>query len=191
MADGTKLIGGTLAALRHTLAELDAGVCAVDENCVIVAVSPRAEDLLARPAAELVGEDPHDLLHRAPDGAVTLRSKCRLLHAFLSRRTAHGTREWFARGDGTVVPVAWLAAPYRLDGGAVGAVVLFRENEPAAVPPPPAPGPGPGARPDPGPGRRAVPPPAGPAARAPGQVGTDLADRLTLVAEVTAVASAR
>lgn len=214
--DGRAGSGGAPSPLRSLFSGLDAGAYLIDENSLVVAVSPRAENMLARPAAEFLGQDAHELLHREPDGTLSLRSRCRLLQAFLGRQTACGTREWFARGDGTVLQVAWLAAPYRFDNGAVGSLVLFCEAEAAIesgapVPGPVVRGPAPGPRPldrpasgAPGPGTEGGPdtpqepgaePPTAPApgpvaarARAPRPpVGTDLADRLTMVAEVTTV----
>ncbi|WNZ14122.1 SpoIIE family protein phosphatase [Streptomyces sp. 11x1] len=107
-----------------------AGMYAVDGNGLVVAVNPRAEELLRRPADGLVGRDAHELLHRDQLGHTMPRATCTMMQAFLSGRTGGGDREWFLRGDGTLLPVTWLVTPCRLDGAATGAVVLFHEGAP-------------------------------------------------------------
>ncbi|ULR48161.1 SpoIIE family protein phosphatase [Streptomyces deccanensis] len=109
---------------------LHAGMYVVDDNGLVVAVNPRAEELLGRPAEALVGQDAHELLHRDQLGHTVPRAACSMMRAFLSGRTGSGDREWFLRGDGTLLPVTWLVTPCRLDGTATGAAVLFHEGAP-------------------------------------------------------------
>ncbi|MBD9725138.1 SpoIIE family protein phosphatase [Streptomyces caniscabiei] len=110
-----------------------AGMYVVDDNGLIVAVNPRAAELLGRPADGLVGQDAHELLHRDQLGHSVPRAACPMMSVFLSGRTGGGDREWFLRGDGTLLPVSWLVTPCRLDGTATGAVVLFHECAPETV----------------------------------------------------------
>ncbi|MDT0569146.1 SpoIIE family protein phosphatase [Streptomyces sp. DSM 3412] len=107
-----------------------AGMYVVDDNGLVVAVNPRAAELLRRPADGLVGRDAHELLHRDRLGQTMPRAACSMMSAFLSGRTGAGDREWFLRGDGTLLPVTWLVTPCRLDGTATGALVLFHEGAP-------------------------------------------------------------
>ncbi|MFE7766987.1 SpoIIE family protein phosphatase [Streptomyces sp. NPDC057438] len=107
---------------------LHAGMYLVRDNGVIAAVNARAEGLLGRPADELVGRDAHDLLHRDHLGQMMPRSSCTMMQVFLSGRTGGGDREWFACGDGTLLPVTWLVTPCGLADGTTGAAVLFYEN---------------------------------------------------------------
>jgi serine phosphatase RsbU (regulator of sigma subunit) len=118
---------GLLATLPDVT---DAGLYLMDELGRIVAVNPQAEKLLARRAGELLGRDAHDLLHRGSAGQPLPRSRCEILRAFLSGRTAQGDRGWFERGDGTLLPMCWLVTPCRLGADATGAMVLFHEAEP-------------------------------------------------------------
>ncbi|KND43176.1 SpoIIE family protein phosphatase [Streptomyces stelliscabiei] len=106
----------------------DAGMYLVHDNGSIVSVNARAEELLGRTAAELVGHDAHDLLHRDHLGQTMTRSSCTMMRVLLSGRTGGGDREWFERGDGTLLPVTWLVTPCRLDDGAAGVAVLFYES---------------------------------------------------------------
>ncbi|WP_200304135.1 SpoIIE family protein phosphatase [Streptomyces adelaidensis] len=107
-----------------------AGMYVVDDNGSIVAVNARAEVLLGRPAGELMGRDAHDLLPRDRLGQTLPRAACPMMHAFLSGRTRGGDREWFGRGDATLLPVTWLVTSCRLGRVATGAAVLFYESVP-------------------------------------------------------------
>ncbi|GAA2433651.1 SpoIIE family protein phosphatase [Streptomyces macrosporus] len=111
----------------------DAGVCVVDDQGHIIGVNHRAETLFARPAEELLGQDAHNLLHRDDRGQTLPRARCLMLQAFLSGRTAQGEREWFERGDGSLLPLSWLLTPCRLGEEAMGAVVLLHTPSPHEV----------------------------------------------------------
>ncbi|MFD0331748.1 hypothetical protein ACFQZC_35260 [Streptacidiphilus monticola] len=45
----------------------------------------------------------------------------------LTGRPVHGDDTWFARGDGTLLPVSWLVSPCRWDDGTAGTLVVFHE----------------------------------------------------------------
>ncbi|MDX3714014.1 SpoIIE family protein phosphatase [Streptomyces europaeiscabiei] len=107
---------------------LHAGMYVVDDNGSIVSVNARSEELLGRTADELVGRDAHELLHRDHLGQTVPRASCAMMQAFLSGRTGGGDREWFRRGDATLLPVTWLVTPCRLEDGATGAAILFYES---------------------------------------------------------------
>ncbi|MEW9550384.1 SpoIIE family protein phosphatase [Nonomuraea sp. NPDC050783] len=111
---------------------LDAGVYVVDEQGLIVEVNAGAELLLGRPAAELVGHDAHDLLHRGSRGEPLPRIRCLMKESFLTGRTLQGEHGWFERGDGSLLAVAWTIAPCALSPERRGALVLFHEIDPAA-----------------------------------------------------------
>ncbi|MEV0603103.1 SpoIIE family protein phosphatase [Streptomyces sp. NPDC050315] len=143
-------------------AGLAAGVYIQDGFGRISYVNDKAEELLGRSAAEMLGADPHELLHRSPDGSRLPRPNCVLLQAFLSgRATPLDGCQWFARGDGELICVGGLSVPYEVDGVPDGAVVVFFQRPPEEA---------------------YEPPPSENVAAL-----TDLADRLTMVAETTAV----
>ncbi|MDX3633238.1 SpoIIE family protein phosphatase [Streptomyces europaeiscabiei] len=108
---------------------LHAGMYVVDDNGSIVSVNARSEELLGRTADELVGRDAHELLHRDHLGQTVPRASCAMMQAFLSGRTGGGDREWFRRGDATLLPVTWLVTPCRLEDGATGAAILFYASD--------------------------------------------------------------
>ncbi|MGW3512427.1 SpoIIE family protein phosphatase [Streptomyces sp. NPDC000994] len=121
------------ALFQHMMAALSAGVYILDDKSHIIWVNPRAETLLVRSAADMIGHDSHDLLHRGPGGGTSPRHGCRLLGAFLSGTTAHSD-EWFERGDGAVIHVACLGVPYRTQDGTNGGAVIFYEHPPREAP---------------------------------------------------------
>ncbi|MCW8103143.1 SpoIIE family protein phosphatase [Streptomyces tauricus] len=115
------------ALLDGTPENLRASAIAVDDDGLIVALNSAAQSLLGREAAELVGQDFHDLLHRDRYGHSVPRTRCAMRKALLTGDTRHGDAEWFARGDGTVVRLSWLVTPYILDPGRTGALALLYE----------------------------------------------------------------
>ncbi|NUO46656.1 MAG: SpoIIE family protein phosphatase [Streptomyces sp.] len=102
---------GPLEAVAGALDALGTGAYLADEQGLIVAVNGRGERLLARSAAELVGRDAHELLHRTSCGEPMPRAECRIRDSVLGGETQQGEDEWLQRGDGTLLPVRWLATP--------------------------------------------------------------------------------
>ncbi|MER7480188.1 SpoIIE family protein phosphatase [Streptomyces sp. NPDC126510] len=127
-----------------SLEAIGAGAYVVDEQGCIIAVNAHTEHLLGRPAADLIGHDAHDLLHRGPQGQPLPRTQCAMRQAFHAGRTAQADEDYFARADGTVLRISWLITPYALDGRHGGTLVVFHapdhphvaepQPEPAAHP---------------------------------------------------------
>lgn len=105
-----------------------AGAYVMDDRGLIVEVNAQAERLLRRSAAELLGRDAHDLLHRGRYGERLPRIRCAIQETFITGATRQGTQEWFERGDGSLMPTSWLATACRSHGGRPGALVLFYET---------------------------------------------------------------
>lgn len=120
--------GTVRRSLAEVLGALGAGACVTDERGCVLAVNPRAERLLGRPARELVGRDAHDLLHRNRHGEAVPRAECGMRQAILARRTAQEDEAWIERGDGSLVPLSWLVTPY--DGGEHGVLTLVLLHRP-------------------------------------------------------------
>ncbi|MFF6998189.1 SpoIIE family protein phosphatase [Streptomyces sp. NPDC008313] len=129
----------TAAALGDALEAIGAGAYVVDEQGRILAVNSRAGQLLDRPADDLVGHDAHDLLHRDPHGQPLPRSQCRMRQPFHAGRAAQAEEDHFARGDGSVLPISWLIAPFEFTGHRRGTLVVFHPWQPRET----------GARPEP------------------------------------------
>ncbi|MFF9275238.1 SpoIIE family protein phosphatase [Streptomyces griseosporeus] len=103
--------GGPQDAVGRALEALGTGAYLTDERGAIIAVNARAAQLLARTAAGLVGQDAHDLLHRNSCGEPVPRAQCRIRQSVLGGHADQGRGEWFERGDGTLLPVAWMTTP--------------------------------------------------------------------------------
>ncbi|WP_037671137.1 SpoIIE family protein phosphatase [Streptomyces griseus] len=116
-------------ALTGALDAIGAGAYVVDEQGCIIAVNARAEHLLARPADDLVGHDAHDLLHRGPQGEPLPRTQCAMRQAFHAGRTAQADEDFFARADGSVLPISWLITPYDIGDHQAGTLVVFHVPE--------------------------------------------------------------
>ncbi|MGQ3551888.1 SpoIIE family protein phosphatase [Streptomyces rochei] len=115
-----------------SLEDVQAAALTVDDDGVIVSVNGAAESLLHRARADFVGQDAHDLLHRDSHGDVPPRTHCRPGNALRDRRTEHGDQDWFARGDGVLVRLAWCVTPYSSEHRSTGALVLLYEQEESA-----------------------------------------------------------
>ncbi len=114
---------------------LGAGAYLADERGLVLAVNTSGERLLARSATGLIGQDAHDVLHRNRYGEPVPRAQCPIRESILTEHTGHGGEQWFERGDGTLLPVAWLATPCALGTGAPGTLVLFHSAGRAWQPP--------------------------------------------------------
>ncbi|WP_377267940.1 SpoIIE family protein phosphatase [Peterkaempfera sp. SMS 1(5)a] len=126
----TVRMSDVMAGAVGLLESLETGLYLTDDTARIVWANSRAAELLRRPAADFQGHDAHDLLHRMPDGSCAPRSTCRLLQAALGRHPAINDEAWFARGDGTVLPVSWVTVPCMTGEQQLGGSVLFFERTP-------------------------------------------------------------
>lgn len=124
--------------LAPALDAFTAGACLLDDSGRITAVNTSAERLLGRSAAQLVGGDAHELLHRDRHGDPTPRAHCPLRQAALAGRTAQGPGQWAERGDGSLLLLSWLATPWVRDGCEPATLVIFdaSESAPSTLPSP-------------------------------------------------------
>ncbi|MEH0448616.1 MULTISPECIES: SpoIIE family protein phosphatase [unclassified Streptomyces] len=112
------------------LEAIGTGAYVVDEEGRILAANARAEQLLGRSAVDLLGHDAHDLLHRDIHGQPLSRSQCDMRQAFHAGRTAQAPEAYFARGDGSLLPISWLITPFGLAGHENSTLVLFHAPHP-------------------------------------------------------------
>ncbi|MFB7506341.1 SpoIIE family protein phosphatase [Streptomyces broussonetiae] len=119
---------------QQVVEQLGTAVAVIDSAGRIAAVNPAAEQLLGRAAATMCGQDLHDLCHRDPGGARIPRERCPLLRALAEGRSARGDDDRCLRGDGRLVPVSWSTSPLTDDdvcdvsGVVQGMVVLIHET---------------------------------------------------------------
>ncbi|GAA0928750.1 SpoIIE family protein phosphatase [Streptomyces thermoalcalitolerans] len=125
--------GDAREALASVLDVLRSAAYVVDEQGRILGANTRAQRLLARPAAQLVGQDAHDLLHRDRYGEHTPRARCPLREAAHAGRTVQEAGEWFARGDGSLLQIVWTVVLCDL-GDRSAALVLFHPHDAAGPP---------------------------------------------------------
>ncbi|MER5198381.1 SpoIIE family protein phosphatase [Streptomyces sp. NPDC002755] len=139
-SQGRRLLPAPATEVAEVLETIGTGAYVVDEQGRILAVNSHAEQLLDRPAGDLLGHDAHDLLHRDAHGQPLARTRCRMRPAFHAGRTAQADEDYFARADGSVVPISWLIAPFDLGECERGTLVLFHARQPreADVRPEPA-----------------------------------------------------
>jgi PAS domain S-box-containing protein len=123
------------AVLTLALEAIGTGAYVVDEPGRIVAINARAQRLLDLKAEEVLGHDAHEALHRGPRGESMPATQCRMRQAFHAGHPAQGAGEYFARSDGSVLPVFWTLAPYGTGSDRVGTLVLFHVA-PDGTPPP-------------------------------------------------------
>ncbi|MFI8962758.1 SpoIIE family protein phosphatase [Streptomyces sp. NPDC053493] len=117
--------GDGLDTVTSTLDRIGSGAYLADDQGLILAVNRQGVNLLGRPADRLLGRHAHDLLHRTPSGEPMPRTLCRLRRSWLDGVTEQGEGEWLERGDGTLLPVSWLATPWQGDARARTTLVLF------------------------------------------------------------------
>jgi PAS domain S-box-containing protein len=120
--------GDVREALARVLDAVQSAAYVTDEQGCVLEVNARAQQLLARPAALLVGRDAHDLLHRNRYGERIPRAQCSMREAVHAGRTVQKAGEWLERGDGSLVRVEWTVAPCDLGDRSV-ALVLFHPHD--------------------------------------------------------------
>ncbi|MFJ2730196.1 SpoIIE family protein phosphatase [Streptomyces collinus] len=115
-------------AAGDVLRDLGAGVFTLDPSGLITYVNPWAERLLGRTAAQMLGHDAHDLLHRSPDGGRVPRERCLMRTPLAGSRDAvEGSEEYFLRGDGVLLPIIWSATALSPEGTPDGVVIVFSD----------------------------------------------------------------
>ncbi|MEU7469552.1 SpoIIE family protein phosphatase [Streptomyces sp. NPDC044984] len=125
----TEVHGLSVPTASAALEAIGAGAYVVDEQGCIIAVNARAEELLGRPAAELLGQDAHDLLHRGPQGQHLPRTQCAMRQAFHAGHPAQADEDYFVHADGSVLPISWLITPYGIGDHRVTTLVVFHIPE--------------------------------------------------------------
>jgi PAS domain S-box-containing protein len=110
-------------AVTESMAE---GVYAVDAEGRLTYMNQAAEDLVGWTAAELDGVIVHDVAHYLrPDGSDRPMDDCPIRAASQDGVTVRVEEDVFVRRDGTLIPVAYTAAPLSTEDGIEGCVVVF------------------------------------------------------------------
>ena len=104
------------------------GLCTVDVNGPLTYMNRAGEELLGWREEELLGRVMHDVVHtRRPDGRPLPGEDCPLRAARRDSEVVRLEDEVFVRRDGSIVPVKITTAPFEIQDGARGSVVVFSD----------------------------------------------------------------
>ena len=93
-----------------------------------MSINPAAEAMLGWPHNALVGKDKHDMIHGTDEkGRPLPKDACKMLHVLRTGEVAKSGRDVLTKRDGTKLPIAFTAAPVRVDGEITGLVIAFRD----------------------------------------------------------------
>ncbi|SHG16189.1 Serine phosphatase RsbU, regulator of sigma subunit [Jatrophihabitans endophyticus] len=107
--------------LGDVVADSSIGLLGLDAAGTISVLNRHLAELVARPAAELVGRSPHDVFHGADHGP----SGCPFRQARELAAPIEVEGDSFATAGGELVPVTWIAAPLR---GGAGTSIVVRDD---------------------------------------------------------------
>jgi diguanylate cyclase (GGDEF)-like protein/PAS domain S-box-containing protein len=114
------------SAITHSL---DDGLCALDCVGRFTMVNPAAERMLGWSEGELLGMGAHEVVRGQVATSARRLAEGSPLHAVMYAGTVvRDDHALWTRRDGTVLPIAYSAAPIITDGQIVGAVVVFRDT---------------------------------------------------------------
>jgi PAS domain S-box-containing protein len=104
------------------------GVFALDADGRVGYLNHAAAQMLGWSEQELLGKPMHETIHfQRADGTPVPADECALLRVRASDRAIRIVDEAFTRKDGTILPVAYSAAPLRGGSTINGLVVAFRD----------------------------------------------------------------
>ncbi|MGD9736989.1 MAG: EAL domain-containing protein [Solirubrobacterales bacterium] len=112
--------------VMDTIAE---GLYAMDGEARLIYMNSAAEEMLGWRESELKGEPIHETIHfQHADGSPYPAEECPLLRVGSEGRTLRMGDDAFTRRDGTILEVAYSAAPLHLGASDPGVVVVFRDT---------------------------------------------------------------
>ncbi|MHB8491386.1 MAG: PAS domain S-box protein, partial [Solirubrobacteraceae bacterium] len=113
------------AAVLDTMTE---GLCALDDQGRLTMMNLAASRMLGWSAEELLGKPLHDAIHFRHAGDAPCAQQTCALQSAQAGQPVHMTHDVFTRKDGTILPVAYSAAPLMKGAAAKGMVVVFRDR---------------------------------------------------------------
>ncbi len=112
-------------AITDSLGE---GVWAADREGRLTFLNPAAAHLLGWTEADLLGKNPHGIIHfRQADGTLLGPEDCELLSVMHGEAGLRRGEDAFTRRDGTIFPIAYTSSSIVVDGQRLGAVVAFHD----------------------------------------------------------------
>ena len=104
------------------------GVFALDADGLVAYLNHAAAQMLDWSEQELLGKPMHEVIHfQRADGTPIPADECALLRVRASDGAIRIVDDAFTRKDGTILPVAYSAAPLRSGSAINGLVVAFRD----------------------------------------------------------------
>lgn len=114
------------AVVMQNMAE---GLYVMDDQGRLVYMNEAASVMTGWSEDELRGKHVHSMIHyQHADGSAFAEADCELLKVRSDRRTVRMGGDTFTRKDGSLLPVAYSAAPLLRGGNLRGAVVVFRDT---------------------------------------------------------------
>ncbi len=113
--------------IRDIATGMGEGVYVVDKAGEVVFLNQEAERLLGWNQAELLCRSAHDVFHRHKPAQGDGADFCPVLNVVDTGETCRIEEDIFLRKDGSLFPVAYVAAPLNKDGSAGGAIIVFRD----------------------------------------------------------------
>ncbi|HEX4437327.1 MAG TPA: EAL domain-containing protein [Solirubrobacteraceae bacterium] len=120
-----------LAARNYLSAVTDGmgeGLCTTDRDGRVVYVNDAAVELLGWNGSLAKGRVMHDLVHATrSNGSLCRADDCPILRASLDGIAVRVEDDEFSCRDGSILPVAYAAAPFVTDDGAQGCAIVFAD----------------------------------------------------------------
>ena len=114
--------------MRQITSALGEGLYVMDPDGNLTFMNPEAERLLGWREEELVGRCVHDHIHHTDEhGARVPFEECVILNTNRAGEVLHSDEDHFVRRDGTLFPVAYVAAPLMEEEVFTGSVVAFQD----------------------------------------------------------------
>ena len=114
------------AVVMENVAE---GIYTLDCDGLVTYANRAACDMLGWTEDELMGQSMHELVHfQRADGTAVPVDDCNLLHVRTEGRAVQIYDDAYTRRDGSILPVAYSAAPLRSGPVVHGVVVVFRDT---------------------------------------------------------------
>ncbi|MGC9196941.1 MAG: PAS domain S-box protein [Syntrophobacteraceae bacterium] len=113
--------------IRDIATGMGEGVYVVDKAGEVVFMNQQAERLLGWNQAQMLGRSAHDVFHRHISLPGDTADFCPVLNVVDTGETCRIEEDTFLRKDGSLLPVAYVAAPLNKNGSVGGAITVFRD----------------------------------------------------------------
>lgn len=114
--------------LKGITSSLGEGLYVLNDRGKLIFMNPEAERLLGWTESELLGQSVHRIIHpQNPDGTPLPESNCRVLRVLRDGNVYKTDDEVFARKDGSLMPVSYVATAIVKNGKTAAVVTAFQD----------------------------------------------------------------